>query len=453
METTITFAGAVTGSRFVLDTPGFRLLIDCGLDLGEHELEARSWQPFPVPADSIDAVVLTHAHIDHAGYLPRLLSDGFQGRVYATPATRDLCALLLPDAAALMEEEAEYRHRKGATRFHPALPLYTSEQALAAVRRIEPLRRAQSHDLSGVSVTLSNAGHLPGSAIVRVETGGFSLVFSSALGRQAPLLYPPPAPVRQADYLLLDARYGGRRHDNRDPQIALEQVVRRAIQYRGVVLVPAVAVGCAQELLFLLRELQDAGRIPRLPIAVDSPRAADITALLLRHAEELNPRARVAGPRAFRPERLRFTQTPAESKSLNQRAEAAIIIAGAAMATGGRVLHHLRRRLPNPRNFVLLADYQAPGTRGRQLADGARSVRIFGEDVPVRAEIVQMDSLSAHADGEEIIAWLRHFEQPPRRTFLVHGEDAARTALARRIREALGWEVAIPHFGERAVLG
>ena len=455
MAATLTFTGAtgtVTGSHFVLDGGGARLLLDCGIYQGGREWRERNWQPFPVPPESIDAVVLSHAHIDHTGYLPRLVRDGFRGPVYATPATRDLCALLLPDSARLMEEEAEYRNRKGATRHTPALPLYSEGDARRAVSRIEPLAYHQRQDLPGGALTFRRAGHLLGSCLVQIDTEGISLLFSGDLGRQDPALLAPAETVREADYLLLESTYGGRRHEERDPRAALEAAVRHIVERQGVLVVPAFAVGRTQEVLYLLRQLEEDGRIPALPVAVDSPMATDATTIVERYAEELEPEARALAGRLIRPSRLRFTRTVDQSKSLNNDRGPAIIISSSGMATGGRVLHHLRRRLPDERNGVLLVGYQAEGSRGRQLVEGAESIQIFREKVPVRARITSVNALSAHADADELLAWLRHFHRPPRRTFLVHGEDAARAALAEQIGRELGWDAHVPTYGEQVVL-
>ena len=452
----VLFVGAtetVTGSRFVLDAGGARVLLDCGLYQGSRDLRERNWQPFPVPPRTIDAVVLSHAHIDHTGYLPRLVRDGFDGPVHASAGTRDLCGILLPDSARLMDEEAEYRNRKGATRHHPALPLYTEEEAEHAVTRIRPLPFGTPAPIAGGgTLVLRRAGHLLGSSLVEIAAGGMTLLFSGDLGRPDPTLLVPHEVPPPPDYLLLESTYGNRLHHERDPRPALEQAVRTVAERRGVLVIPAFAVGRCQELLFLLRELEDAGRIPVLPVAVDSPMATDATRLYERHEDEMDADVRRFGDRAFRPAKLRFTRSVEESKELNAEEGPAIIISASGMATGGRVLHHLSRRLPDPRNAVLIVGYQAQGTPGRLLQDGADRLRIFKEDVRVRATVMSVDALSAHADADELIGWLRGFSRPPRRTFLVHGEDDARDALAVRIRDELGWDVAVPEYGERATL-
>ncbi len=453
---TLTFSGAtgtVTGSHYLLEAGDTRLLLDCGMYQGEREWRERNWLPFVVPPNTLAAVVLSHAHIDHIGYLPRLIRDGFSGPVHATAATRDLAALLLPDSARLMEEEAEYRNRKGRTRHRPALPLYTEEDAARAIERFVPLEYGAARALpGGAELLLRPAGHLLGSALVQIAGGGVSLLFSGDVGRRDPALFAPPATVREADYLMLESTYGGRLHDEHNPRIALERAVHGIVDTGGVLVIPAFAVGRTQEVLFLLRELEDAGRIPRLPVTVDSPMATDASTIYRQHADELAADVRGFGDRAMRPAQLRFARTVEQSKALNETDGPAVIISSSGMATGGRVLHHLRRRLPDRRNRVLLVGYQGEGTRGRRLADGASSLRIFGEDVPVRAGVTIVDALSAHADADELMGWLMNFQRPPRRTFLIHGADDARAALAVRIREALGWQVHIPTFGERTPL-
>lgn len=454
---TLAFTGAtgtVTGSHAVLDIPGARLLLDCGMYQGGREWTERNWGSFPVPPSSIDAVLISHAHIDHTGYLPKLVHDSMTGPVYATAATKELCTLLLPDSAHLMQEEAEYRNRKGATRHNPALPLYTAQDAQVALGRISEVlydRAVQLRD--SASATFRRAGHVLGSATVTVSTPSVTLAFSGDLGRSAPVILAPPAPVPEADYLLIESTYGGRRHDEEDPAVALERAVLTVVQREGVLIIPAFAVGRTQEVLFLLRELEDSKRIPAIPVAVDSPMATDASRLYFSHAEELSTGLRALGGRAMRPQRLKFARSVDESKALNEHDGPAIIISSSGMATGGRVLHHLRRRLPDQRNMVLLVGYQAEGSRGRALQDGADSVRIFGEQVPVRASIAQVRALSAHADVDELLKWLRTAPRQPKGVFLVHGEDDSRTALAARITEELGWKVMVPSFGDRVTLG
>ncbi|MGH2587295.1 MAG: MBL fold metallo-hydrolase RNA specificity domain-containing protein, partial [Dehalococcoidia bacterium] len=438
------------GSHYLVETGSARILLDCGMYQGGRELRDRNWQPFPVPPQSIDAVVLSHAHIDHTGYLPRLIRDGFEKAVHATAATRDLCDLLLPDSARLMEEEAEFRNRKGATRHDPALPLYTEAEAHEAVRRIVPVRDGRITTLpGGTLLTLHRAGHILGSSLVELGPDGVTLLFTGDLGRRDPLLLRPPQTGLAADYVMVESTYGDRRHAERDPRPALAELVRRVAARSGVIVIPAFAVGRTQEVLFILRELEDAGAIPRLPVAVDSPMATDVTALFGKYPSELEQDVRRFGDRALCPDGLRFTRSVEESKALNAEEGPAIIISASGMATGGRVLHHLKQRLPDPRNAVLLVGHQVEGTRGYSLLHGAKELRIFKQDVPVRAEIANVDAFSAHADTDELLDWLRTLAHPPKHVFLIHGEDPARAALATRIQADLGWQVSAPAYGER----
>lgn len=455
-STTLSFTGAtgtVTGSHHLLETGGRRILLDCGLYQGEKAWRQRNWEPFVVPPNSIDAVVLSHAHIDHTGYLPRLVRDGFRGPVYATAATRDLCEIMLPDSARLMEEEAEYRNRKGATRFQPALPLYTEQEAERAAAAIQSVPLGDTQRLpGGASVTFHRAGHILGSAMLDVAADGRRLLFTGDIGRTRPALLAPRASMQAADFLLIESTYGNRRHEESDPRPAIEAAVNRITGTGGVLVIPSFAVGRSQEVLFLIRDLEDLGRIAALPVYVDSPMATDVTELYRQYDQELSDAAKQAGDRAIRPRRLDFTRSVEQSKALNARNGPLIIISSSGMATGGRVLHHLRQRLPDAANGVLLVGHQGEGTRGRQLADGAQTINIFRQQVPVRAQVTTVDALSAHADAAEMIAWMRGFMEPPRRVFLVHGEDDARAEFAERIRRELGWNAHVPEYLEEVPL-
>ncbi|MBI2761556.1 MAG: MBL fold metallo-hydrolase [Chloroflexi bacterium] len=456
MAATLKFSGAtgtVTGSHHLFETGGQQILLDCGLYQGEREWRERNWAPFVVKPSTIDAIVLSHAHIDHTGYLPRLLRDGYRGPIYASAATRELCGLLLPDSARLMEEEADYRNRKGKTRHQPALPLYSEEEAEEAAGRITALGFRQAQSLPGpATLTLHRAGHILGSSLVEIEFGGRRLLFTGDLGRRRPSLFEPPARIEHADYLVLEATYGNRLHNEGDPRETIRRALMATVERSGVVVVPAFAIGRTQEVLYLLRALESEGAIPTLPVVVDSPMATDATTIMMHHPEELSQALQKQGPRALRPRDLRFTRSVEESKALNIARGPMVIISSSGMATGGRILHHLRNRLPDTRNTVLLVGYQGAGTRGRQLQDGAPTVRIFKDDVPVRAAVVAVDALSAHADAAETLDWLAGFRRPPKHTFLVHGEDDARQALAQRITAELGWDVRIPRFNERVDL-
>ncbi len=453
-------AGTVTGSKFLLEAGGRRLLVDCGLFQGLKELRLRNWQPLPVAAERVDAVALTHAHIDHTGYLPRLCREGFGGPVLATSGTADLAGILLPDSGHLQEEEAEFHNRGQTSKHRPALPLYTAEDGVRAARRVagHEYRKAVPV-LPGVQATFRPAGHILGSASIHLDldvvTAPLRVVFSGDIGRYAAPLLVDPDPIGEADYVFVESTYGDRRHDPEPVPDQLERAVREALGRGGVIVIPAFAVGRTQELIYHLRALEDAGRLPRLPTYVDSPMAIDATGLYCSHPEDLDPelaRPVLSGACPLRTGDFHLVRTVDDSKALNGRGAPLVVIASSGMATGGRVLHHLRHRLPDPRSTVLLVGYQAAGTRGRLLQDGARTLRIFGEDVPVRAHVETIHGLSAHADADGLLRWLRTAARPPRGVFVVHGEPAAAAALADRIRRELGWEAAVPGYRERVPL-
>ena len=453
-------AATVTGSKFLLDLGDRRVLVDCGMYQGLKELRLRNWQPLPVAAASIEHVVLTHAHIDHSGYVPRLINDGFAGPIHATPATADLLRILLPDSGHLQEEEAEYHNLRGTSKHTPALPLYTARDGRAAAERVTPRGFGTAFKLlPDVSVTFARAGHILGAATATFELdtngGQRRLVFSGDLGRYgAPILHDP-APIGAADYIVVESTYGDRRHDPTPIADQLERVIARAVGREGAIIVPAFAVGRTQELMYHLALLEHAGRIPRLPTYIDSPMAISATEIYRAHPDEFDPELRALheqGRSPFEGREFRIARSVAESKSINAIPGPVLIISASGMATGGRVLHHLRARLPDPRAMVLLVGYQAIGTRGRALQDGVASVRIYGEDVPVRAEVVTIDGLSAHADADGILRWLRTATRPPRRLFVVHGDPAPAAALAERVRRELSWPVTVPAYAERVAL-
>lgn len=454
-------AGTVTGSKFLLDVGGRRLLLDCGLYQGLKELRQRNWEPLPVEPAAIEHVVLTHAHIDHSGYLPRLVRDGFQGEVHTTAATADLLRILLPDSGRLQEEEAGYHNLRRTSRHVPALPLYTEEDALRAAVRARGVPYGETVGvLDGGRVTFDRAGHILGSAIVRLDVPAASgiqrLVFSGDLGRYDAPILPDPAPIGDADYVIVESTYGDRRHDAAPVEDQLAQVMSAAFARGGAVVVPAFAVGRTQELMYHLARLWRDGRLPRVPSFLDSPMAIDATEIYRAHPEDFDEdmRARLAGGNSpLEWGDFHITRTPAESRLLNDHPGPLLIVSASGMATGGRVLHHLRHRLPDPRSTVLLVGYQAVGTRGRALEEGAASVRIFGEDVPVRAHVATVSGLSAHADAEGLLRWLRTARRPPKRLFVVHGELEPATTLARRVARELRWSVGVPVYRDRATIG
>ena len=453
-------AGTVTGSKFAIEMDGRTTLVDCGLFQGLKELRLRNWEPLPLAARSVDRVVLTHAHIDHSGYLPRLLAQGFRGDVFATRGTADLLRVLLPDSGHLQEEEARYRNVTGTTKHHPALPLYTAADGVAAAARVTAVEWGHPFALGdAMHGTFAHAGHILGAATLHLECRAAGtmrhLVFSGDLGRYDAPILRDPAPLGEADYVMVESTYGDRRHEHTPIPEQLERVLKAAVARGGAIVMPAFAVGRTQELLFHLSALESARRIPRMPIYVDSPMAVDATAIYAAHAEEFDDEMRAllrSGRSPLRPPGLRLARTPDESRAINAVDGPVLIISASGMATGGRVLHHLRRRLPDPRTTVILVGYQAIGTRGRQLEDGARTVRIFGEEVPVRAHVETVHGLSAHADADGLMRWLRTATRAPRRTFIVHGDPAPAQTLAGRIRGELGWPVTVPAHGESVTL-
>ncbi len=443
--------GTVTGSRTLVESDGARLLVDCGLFQGLKQLRQRNWAPFPVPPADLDAVLLTHAHIDHSGFLPALVRDGFTGPVLCTAPTRDLCEILLPDAAWLQEEEARYANKYGFSKHKPALPLYTREDADRALRQLEVVAVDETLALPGrISGRFGRAGHILGAAWIRLESAtGRSVLFSGDLGRpDAPVVRAPATPP-PADALVLESTYGDRKHADEDPADALERIISTTAARGGVVLIPAFAVGRTQALIHLIARLIDNGRIPPIPVFVDSPMARDVTSLLRRHRAEHDltdddlERMR---------RRVTMTNSVEDSKAIDARRGPMIVVSASGMATGGRVLHHLKAFAPDHRTTILFSGFQAAGTRGASMVAGAESIKIHGAYVPVHADVEVLDGLSAHADYVEILSWLEGLAAPPHRTFLNHGEPSAADALRRRIEERLGWSVHIPEYLETIAL-
>ena len=430
-------AGTVTGSKYLLDHAGKRLLIDCGLFQGLKQLRLRNWDRFPLDAAKIDAVVLTHAHIDHSGYLPALAKQGFRGPAFATEATAELCRLLLPDSGHLQEEDAFYANRHGFSKHQPALPLYTEEDARRSLKLLRPQAFGTAFEpIPGVTVRFVPAGHILGAASVHVTWDGKSILFSGDLGRSEDILMQPPAWPEAADYVVVESTYGDRDHEASDPAAVMAEVVNRTSARGGVVVVPAFAVGRAQALMHILAELKRDKRIPDLPVFLNSPMATDATAIYHKYRaqhrltpEECDRTCHVA----------RIVNTVEESRKLNELRFPAVIISASGMATGGRVVHHLKAFAPDHRNTILLAGYQAAGTRGAALAGGAREIKIHGDYVPVRAEVVSLGSLSAHADRGELLAWLGGLPRAPQRVFVTHGEPVAADSLRRSIEEKHRW--------------
>ena len=436
-------AGTVTGSKFLVRADGRQVLLDCGLFQGLKPLRLRNWSPLPFEPAALDAVVLSHAHVDHSGWLPLLVRRGYRGPIYCTEGTADLLQVMLLDAAHLQEEDAARANRYGYSKHEPALPLYTSADAEAALRQLVARPYQGAFEVApGFRAVLRRAGHILGSATVELQIGEtLRLVHSGDLGRPGRPILRDPEPVEEADVLLLESTYGDRIHPGNASE-ALARIVCEAAERGGALLCPAFAVGRTQELIWWLRHLEDAGRIPGLAVFVDSPMAIDVTEIYCRHPEDHDLDMALLMDQKRCPLCCRnytLVRSAQESKGLNRLAGPMIVLAGSGMATGGRILHHLKQRLPDRRTTVLLPGFQAEGTRGRALQDGARSLRIHGEDVPVRAKVEVLHGLSAHADRDEILAWARGFRGPPRQTHVVHGEPAAAESLATALRQELGW--------------
>lgn len=442
--------GTVTGSRYLVEHDGARVLVDCGLFQGYKVLRERNRKPFPVPPESIDAVLLTHAHLDHSGYLPALVRDGFRGAVYCTAGTRDLCGLLLPDSGRLLEEEAQYAALKGFSKHERPLPLYTEDDARACLRHLKVV--AFDSDLAlpgGIGARFVPAGHILGAAQITLSVAGRRVHFSGDLGRpNDPLMYPP-VPRPACDVLVCESTYGNRSHARDDAGEELGAVVRRVAARGGVMVVPAFAVGRAQLLLLELSRLRHADRIPAVPVFLNSPMAVDATEIYRRHASA----HRVGAEECRRMFALaQCVNSVEQSKALNRRHGPMIIISASGMLTGGRVLHHVEAFGRDPRNAIVLSGYQAGGTRGAALLAGKRSLRMFGREVPIEAEVVQLESLSAHADADELLHWMASGAAAPRLTLLTHGEPDAADALRGRIGHELGWEAHVPDHLEELTL-
>jgi metallo-beta-lactamase family protein len=446
--THIRFLGAadtVTGSRYLVETDTARILVDCGLFQGYKKLRERNWADPPFDPASLDAVLLTHAHVDHSGYLPKLVKLGFEGRVHCTSGTRDLLGILLPDSGHLQEEDAKRANKYGYTRHCPAEPLYTQADAERCLPQLDAWPFDERFEpAGGVTATFTRAGHIIGSACLALRIGGTTITFSGDVGRPKDPLMKPPATLAPTDYLVIESTYGDRRHPPGEVTETLVRVVNQTAELGGVILVPSFAVGRAQHLLHLLARLRTEHRIPDLPIYLDSPMSIDATEIFRSHEDdhrispaECNAMCHVA----------EYSRTPEDSKAIDRQTGPMIVISASGMATGGRILHHLRRFLPDRRNTVMFVGYQAAGTRGSSLIEGVTEVKIHGEYVPVKARVVQVEGLSAHADYAELVEWLAPAKLSPRRVFVTHGEPAAADAFRRRLRDAFGWDAVVPDDG------
>ena len=449
-------ARTVTGSKYLLEHDAKRVLVDCGLFQGLKELRLRNWSQFPIPPREIDAVVLTHAHLDHVGYLPRLRADGYRGRIFCTAGTKELCGLVLPDSGRIQEEDARQANRHGYSKHHPALPLYTESDALAVLTQLQPIGYQRAIEIvPGISIEFFPAGHLLGSAFVVARlTSGPTILFGGDLGRYARPVLPDPTNAVQADVVLVESTYGDRDHLADDNGEELARIVRSTIERGGKLIIPAFAIGRVEDLLYWMRRHEQERRIPVVPVYVDSPMANEALKFYSARITELDEDMRPTEKNVstFATTRFQTVSSPQQSKELTASRRPSIVISSSGMATGGRVLHHMAAALPDPRNTVLFVGYQAAGTRGRQLVDGARDVRIHGQSISVNACIAKIDSMSAHADRGEIMRWLGTFAAKPGRVCLVHGEPEPMDALKTLIQQRLGWTAETPQHLQRLSL-
>ena len=467
-------AGTVTGSKHLIsttddpnDAAGFRVLIDCGLFQGQKEWRERNWQDTPVPARSINAVILTHAHLDHCGWIPRLVKEGFRGPIYATQATIDLCSVVLPDSGHLQEEDAAFYNKRGVSKHTPALPLYTLKEAQDCLQSFKPVMVGQTLQLNPqVFFRFVPAAHILGSCMAEVTLGTNSqtrrLLFTGDIGRVrdsqiAPgkVVHSGPQEGETADVLVMESTYGNRVHPNTDPRPVLAGLIRDTVARGGSVIVPAFAVERTQKFIFILKELMESGQIPRVPVYCDSPMAIKAVEIFIKHSEEYTPEAADLIKKYGSPVTwpgFTFAQTSEDSKKINESKFPSIIISSSGMVTGGRILHHLAQRLPDPRNLVIFIGFQAPGTRGGLIKGGAKEIKIFGEFVPTRAQIAALEQFSDHADPPELLEWLHTFKNQPGVTYLVHGEPAASSQLRDLMKKDLGWNVEVAEYMERVAV-
>jgi metallo-beta-lactamase family protein len=441
--TSLGAASTVTGSKHLLDSNGSRILVDCGLFQGVKNLRELNWEPLAVDPASIDAVVITHAHLDHTGYLPRLVREGFSGPIVSTAATAAVADIILRDSAYLQERDAAFLNKHKASKHRPALPLYDSEDAERALKLFttRPVGAASELADIGAAVTFRRAGHILGASTVEVNWDGRRIVFTGDMGRYDDPVMLDPDPVTAADYLVMESTYGDRVHERTDPAEALGRVIATTVQRGGTLVVPAFAVGRAQTLLYYLWQLRRAGRLPDVPVYLDSPMAINASELLGRFPDDHR-----LGPDVYQGmcDIATYTRDAEQSRKISESREPKIVISASGMATGGRILHHLKAFAPDPRNTIAVTGYQVPGTRGASIAAGERQIRIFGEWVRINAEVADLKMLSAHADADELIRWASGFTAPPRRVFVVHGEPPAADALRRRLDRELNWQATVP---------
>ncbi len=457
-------AGCVTGSKYLVEAAGKRLLVDCGIFQGTNELKDRNWNPLPIDPATIDYAMLTHAHLDHTGWLPVLVKDGYRGPIFANPATIELTEILLKDSAHLQEEETEHAQFKKYSRHAEPRALYTSEDVDPVLKLLKPMQRSGSFDISpNFHVESYDAGHILGSSSLELtisENGKkIVVVFSGDIGRYSqPILKDPKTPPSKADVLLCESTYGDREHPDGDAAELLAEIVNRIIKRGGSIVIPSFAIGRTQTFMYYLRQLEDQQRIPRVPVFVDSPMALSATDLYLKHREDhdllfVKEEGSEGKGDPLNVHEFHLTRTVEESKGINSVKGPCIIISASGMVSGGRVLHHLAQRLPDPRNAVILAGFQAEGTRGRALQEGAKSLKLFGQDVPVCAEIIEMGQFSAHAGKSELLRWLAALPAPPRQTYLTHGEPASAQALQAAIQQKFGWKADVARYQDKVEIG
>lgn len=443
-------AGTVTGSRYLVETGEAPFLVDCGLFQGGRELRERNWEKMPAEMQAAGTILLTHAHIDHSGYLPRLVRNGWNGQIISTTGTADLCRILLPDSGFLQQKDAEYANQRGFSRHHPAEPLYTQEDAKDALEYFAPVEFEAEQQLgSNTRLKFRRAGHILGASFIELAVGSRRITFSGDVGRYDDPVMTDPTTPGETDYLVLESTYGNRLHERVDAVEALGAAIEKCIDRRGTVIIPAFAVGRAQTLLFHLSRLRKAGRLRGVPVYLDSPMAISASKIFCRHLDDHRLTPEQCEEACAVPQYVRDVEM---SKELTRNHDPKIIISASGMATGGRVVHHIKHFAPNPRNMILFAGFQTAGTRGARMVEGARSIKIHGEQVPMNAEVVNLSMLSGHADANELMRWISGMKEPPRMTFITHGEPAASAALKQRIEHELGWKCAIPVHGERIIL-
>jgi len=443
-------AGTVTGSKYLLTIHGKRILVDCGLFQGVKNLREKNWQDFPVDASSIEAIILTHAHIDHSGYIPALMKAGFKGKVFTSSATFDLCKVLLPDSGYLQEEDARYANYKKFSKHSPALPLYTESDARRSLGLFVPVSTNQEIDIiDGITVTFTPVGHILGACAVKIAAYGKTITFSGDVGRQDDLVMNPPQAITETDYLVVESTYGDRKHEAIDALSFFEDVINKTTKRGGIVLMPSFAVGRTQINLHIIQLLKEQKRIPDLPIHLNSPMAISATEIFCHHHKE----HKLSDEQCQKiDEGTHYVHTPEESIELNASKFPSVIISASGMASGGRVLHHLKSLLPYHQHSIVFIGFQAPGTRGDALVNGATEVKIHGEYYPVKAQIYHSGSLSAHGDYSEIIQWLKQSDIHPKRVFVTHGERSAADSMRLKLKDAFGWQTCVPDAGDEVEL-